>query len=536
MKVAVAGDHAGFALKEQLRAHLAARGHEVIDLGAYDSAPSDYPDYAEAAACAVIEGRVARAILVCGSGVGVAAAANKVPGILAGLCNDHYSAHQGVEHDAMNVLALGARVIGEALALEIADAFLAARFDGVERHARRVAKVDALEARFSGSTEGRSMANPLRELERYGQSVWYDSLRRGLIASGALTRLVVDDGLKGLTTNPAIYEKAIDASHDYDAELAALLPRADLDAKGVYEQLAIHDIQAAADLLRPVHEATGGADGFVSLEVAPVAARDPSATLEEARRLWRALGRRNVMIKVPGTPEALPAIRQLLAEGVNVNVTLLFSRRAWADVAEAHLAALEERAARGEQVAGVASVASFFVSRIDTLADELLDELCTSAENNDVRERADALKGRVAIANAKLAYQDWRALVAGPRWGRLAALGARPQRLLWASTSTKNPRYRDVMYVEALIGPDTVDTMPPATFDAFRDHGRVRPTLAADVEGARRAMAELADLGIPIDAITDRLLDEGVRLFAEPFAKLLARIEDRRAAEYGLHP
>ncbi len=380
------------------------------------------------------------------------------------------------------------------------------------------------------------MANRLRELERYGQSIWYDSLRRGIIASGELARFVVEDGLKGLTTNPAIYEKAIDSTHDYDAELAALLPRSDLDAKAIYEQLALHDIQAAADLLRPVHDAAGGADGFVSLEVAPVAARDPAATLAEARRLWRALARPNVMIKVPGTPQAVPAIRELLAEGVNVNVTLLFSRGAWADVAEAHLAALEARAARGEPLGGVASVASFFVSRIDTLADALLAELCTTAVPDEVRERAEALQGRVAIANAKLAYQDWKALVAGPRWRRVAALGARPQRLLWASTSTKDPRYRDVMYVEALIGPETVDTVPPATFDAFRDHGRVRPTLEEDVDGARRTMAELADLGISIDAITDRLLDDGVRLFAEPFAKLLARIEDRRAAEHGLHP
>jgi len=380
------------------------------------------------------------------------------------------------------------------------------------------------------------VANRLRELERHGQSIWYDSLRRGIIASGELARFIVEDGLKGLTTNPAIYEKAIGATHDYDAELATLLPRADLDPKAIYEQLAIHDIQAAADLLGPVHDATDGRDGFVSLEVSPMAARDEAATLAEARRLWRSLGRRNVMIKVPGTPEALPAIRQLLSEGVNVNVTLLFSRRAWADVAEAHLAALADRVARGQPISGVASVASFFVSRIDTLADALLDELCTTAETDEVRGRAEALKGRVAIANAKLAYQDWRALVARPRWTRLAAQGAQPQRLLWASTSTKNPQYRDVMYVESLIGPDTVDTVPPATFDAFRDHGRARPTLEEDVEGARRTMTELAALGISIDAITDRLLDEGVRLFAEPFGKLLASIESLRIAEYGLHP
>src|SRR6266568_1816334 len=377
------------------------------------------------------------------------------------------------------------------------------------------------------------MANRLRELARQGQSVWYDSLRRRTLVSGELARFIEEDGLTGLTTNPAIYEKAIAGSNDYDAELATLLPRQDLDAKGIYEQLAFHDIQAAADLLRPVYERTTRRDGYVSLEVSPSVARDASASLAEARRLWRALQRENVLIKVPGTPEALPAIRQLLSEGVKVNVKLLFSRQTYVRVAEAHLAALVDRADRGEDLSRLASVASFFVSRVDTLVDDLLEEQCASSPAAGVQERAEALRGRVAIANAKLAYQDWRALMASPRWARLSALGARPQRLLWASTSTKNPRYRDVMYVEELIGPDTVDTMPPATFEAFRDHGRVRPTLEADIEGARRTMAELADLGISIDDVTDRLLAQGLRLFAEPFTKLLGVIEARREAEAG---
>jgi transaldolase len=372
------------------------------------------------------------------------------------------------------------------------------------------------------------VTNPLRELERYGQSVWYDSLRRGIILSGELARYVRDDGLMGLTTNPAIYEKAIGSTRDYDAELARLLPRADLDAKAIYEELALHDLRAAADLLRPVYERASRHDGYVSLEVSPVAARDERATLAEARRLWRALDRENVMIKVPGTPEAVPAIRRLLAEGVNVNVTLLFSRAAYQQVADAHLAALEERAGRGEDLTRVASVASFFVSRIDAAVDRRLDEIAAGDAPEETRRRAQALRGRVAIANAKLAYQDWKALVAMPRWRRVRERGAMPQRLLWASTSTKDPRYRDVMYVEELIGPDTVDTMPPATFDAFRDHGRVAPTLEADVDGARGAVAELAALGVSLDEVTERLLEEGVRLFAEPFGKLLATIEARR--------
>jgi transaldolase len=377
------------------------------------------------------------------------------------------------------------------------------------------------------------MANPLRELGRYGQSVWYDSLRRAILVSGELARYVEEDGLTGLTTNPAIYEKAIAGSRDYDAELAALLPRRDLDAKAVYEELAIHDIQAAADLLRPVYERTARKDGYVSLEVSPVVAHDAEATIAEARRLWRTLRRENVMIKVPGTDEALPAIRSLLAEGVNVNVTLLFSRAAWARVAEAHLAALEERAARGDDLTRLGSVASFFVSRIDSLVDGRLDELGAAAKDPALRKRAEALRGRTAIANAKLAYQDWRALVSSPRWAKLEKLGARPQRLLWASTSTKDPRYRDVMYVEELVGPDTVDTMPPATFEAFREHGRVRPTLEEDVEGARRALSDLEELGVSLDEATDRLLVEGVRLFSEPFARLLAVIEKRRASAPG---
>lgn len=372
------------------------------------------------------------------------------------------------------------------------------------------------------------MANPLRELERYGQSVWYDSLRRGIIVSGELARYIEDDGLKGLTTNPAIYEKAIGSTRDYESELARLLPRADLDAKTVYEELAFQDIRAAAELLGPVYERTSRHDGYVCLEVSPVAARDARATLVEARRLWRAVDRENVMIKVPGTPEAVPAIRRLLAEGVNVNVTLLFSRGAYREVADAHLAALEERAGRGEDLTRLASVASFFVSRIDAAVDRRLDEIAASGAPEETRRRAKALRGRVAIANAKLAYQDWKALVATTRWARLRERGAMPQRLLWASTSTKDPRYRDVMYVEELIGPQTVDTVPPATFDAFRDHGRVRATLEADVEGARGALVELAALGVSLDDTTERLLEDGVRLFAEPFAKLLATIEARR--------
>jgi transaldolase len=371
------------------------------------------------------------------------------------------------------------------------------------------------------------MKNPLLELAAHGQSPWYDGLRRSLITSGALERLIAEDGLAGLTTNPSIYEKAIAETDDYAGALEMLLAQRGLSAQDVYERLAVEDLRAAADLLRPVYDRTGRRDGYVSLEVPPRAARDTEETVREASRLWRALDRDNVMIKVPGTPEATDAIQALLAEGVNINITLLFARGAYARVAEAFMAALEERAEEGQDVSGVASVASFFVSRIDTAVDALLAQRAAKAAPEEA-SRLEALQGRVAIANAKLAYQHYLALVGSDRWRRLAARGALPQRLLWASTSTKDPRYRDVYYVEALVGADTIDTMPPATFDAFRDHGRVAPTLGAGVEEARATLAALDAAGISLDEVTDRLLDEGIEKFSKPFDDLMSAIGRKR--------
>jgi NADH dehydrogenase len=381
------------------------------------------------------------------------------------------------------------------------------------------------------------MSGRIRSLAGHGQSAWYDGLPRALLASGEIARFVEKDGLCGVTTNPAIYEKAIVGSGDYEAELSALASRADLDAEGIYERLAIGDVRAAADLLRPVYLRTARRDGYACLEVSPALARDPEGTVAEARRLWRAVGRENVMIKVPGTREGLPAIARLVAEGVNVNVTLLFSRAAYAGVAEAYLSGLEERASRGGDLPRVASVASFFVSRLDALADRALEEIAANADTDEIRGRAQALRGRVAIANAKLAFQDFKALTATRRWLRLRASGAQPQRLLWASTSVEDPRYRDVMYVEELIGPDTVTTMPPATFEAFRDHGQTRPTLESDLDDARQTLAALAGLGVSLDELADRLLREGIRLFADPFAALLRALDERRGLTgTGAHP
>ncbi len=366
--------------------------------------------------------------------------------------------------------------------------------------------------------------NPLKALTRFGQSVWLDYIRRSLLTSGELERLIEQDGLRGMTSNPAIFEKAIAGSTDYSQALAELAGRPGLDAKAIYEQLAIRDIQDAADALRRVYDQTNRRDGYVSLEVSPYLANKTQETIDEALRLWKAVGRENLMIKVPGTIEGIPAVRQLIGRGINVNVTLLFAQEVYEEVAEAFIAGLEDLAQRGGDVSRVASVASFFVSRIDSLIDGVLAGRLQAAVNPEECAFLAPLEGKVAIANAKLAYRKYREIVSSPRWQALARRGAQTQRLLWASTSTKNPTYRDVLYVEELIGPDTVNTIPPATFDAFRDHGVPRASLEEDVAGAERTMEDLARAGISIKKATDQLTEEGVKLFADAFDKLLAAV------------
>jgi transaldolase/glucose-6-phosphate isomerase len=320
--------------------------------------------------------------------------------------------------------------------------------------------------------------NPVKALEQHGQSVWLDFLARGFVVKGDLKRLIDNDGIKGVTSNPSIFEKAIGSSNEYDGAIGKALKSGDRPIAELFELLAVEDIQLAADVLRPVHDRLKGADGFVSLEVSPYLAMDTKGSIAEAKRLWKHVHRKNLMVKVPATPEGLPAIRQLIGEGISINITLLFSRKVYVQVAEAYLAGLEKYVAGGGDPSHVASVASFFVSRIDSAVDKLLDEKIAQANDPSEKERLAALKGKVAIANAKLAYQEYKHLFAGPRWETLKAKGARPQRLLWASTGTKNKDYSDVLYVEELIGPDTVNTMPPVTLEAFRDHGRVRASSA----------------------------------------------------------
>ena len=373
------------------------------------------------------------------------------------------------------------------------------------------------------------MSNPLVDLLECGQSVWYDNIRRGLIMSGELQRLIDEDGVRGLTSNPAIFEKAISGSDDYASALRALASSGK-SALEIYEQIAVEDIQWVADLLLPVFESSEGRDGFVSLEVSPRLADDTGATVEEGLRLAGLVGRRNLMIKVPGTAAGIPAVEQLISEGVNVNVTLLFAQKNYEQVAQAYIDGVDKLVAKGGNAGEIASVASFFVSRIDSLADDLIGERIAAAGKASERLALRQLLGKIAVANAKLAYASYAEIYADVQWQKLANAGARTQRLLWASTSTKNPDYRDVLYVEELIGPDTVNTMPEATVSAFRDHGVVASTLNQGLDQAQEVMDGLDELGISMEEITDRLQRDAVRLFVEPFDNLLAAIEVQREA------
>ncbi len=371
--------------------------------------------------------------------------------------------------------------------------------------------------------------NPLRLLHDAGQSVWLDFIDRPLLRSGELGRLIRDDGLSGMTSNPTIFERAIASGADYDVEIAAMTAR-DRGAAEIYETLVVADIQAAADALRPVYDETGGRDGFVSVEVSPLLARDTPGTIEEARRWSSLIGRPNLMVKIPAAPEGIPAIEEMIAEGRSINVTLIFSLEMYRRVMEAYLRGLERRLAVGGSLAATASVASFFVSRIDTEADQRLEARAKGARAKDA-EWIRALLGKTAIANAKLAYQAFRDVFATPRFAALAARGAQVQRPLWASTSTKNPAYPDLLYAEALVGPDTVDTMPPATLAAFRDHGRVSPGAVMEgLDEARDVLRRLGKAGVKLDDITELLLDKGVQAFADSYTQLLASIDKKRAA------
>jgi transaldolase len=374
------------------------------------------------------------------------------------------------------------------------------------------------------------MSNPLKRLAEIGQSVWYDYIRRDLYTGPMLKRYIEEDGLSGMTSNPTIFQKAIADSSLYDEDVsryAKTMP----DAARIFEALAVADVRAVADAFRPVYDAKGGDDGFVSIEVAPHLARDTQGTITEARRLWKSCDRSNVMVKIPATAEGLPAIRQCLAEGININITLLFSVERYRQVMEAHLSAMEDRIARKQPVERIRSVASFFVSRVDTNADKKLDAIAQDAKRPDKdRAAAKSLRGKLAIANARIAYEAFEQVYGSPRFAALKRQGVKPQRPLWASTSTKDPAYPDLYYVEALVAPESVDTMPPETFEAYRDHGDPKVRIREDLAGAHAALRQLAALGLDLAGISRELEEEGVKKFSDSYAQLLKAVSEKEKA------
>jgi transaldolase / glucose-6-phosphate isomerase len=385
----------------------------------------------------------------------------------------------------------------------------------------------SIEKAEKNTPQVRQSENPLGGLHKLGQSIWIDYIDQKLIASGELKRLAAEDHVTGVTSNPSIFEKAVAESRDYDDFLQSGTKDKVRNAISAYEKLAIRDIKDAADILRPVYERTGRRDGFISLEVSPYLAQDTKGTVDEARRLWNEVSRENLLIKVPATPEGIPAIRQLITDGINVNVTLLFSQKVYEQVAEAYISALEDRARRQEDVSRIASVASFFVSRIDSVIDALAESRMNASTSEEEKTKLRSLLGKVAVANAKLTYLKFKEIYGGERWRALSKKGASVQRLLWASTSTKNPKYRDVIYVEELIGPDTVNTIPPKTLDAFREHGRPRPSLEENLDEARTVMQTLAEVNISMDEVTKKLVNDGVKLFSDAFDRLLAAVDNK---------
>ena len=370
------------------------------------------------------------------------------------------------------------------------------------------------------------MTNPLLQLKTLGQSVWYDTVDRAQLDNGLFKRMLDEDGVAGVTSNPTIFQKSISHGDAYDEQITQLV-REKKNTNEIYEALVIRDIRTVADMLLPIYEKANRQDGFVSLEVSPDLAHDSEATLDEARRFWKLVDRPNLMIKIPATPEGIPVVRQTLTEGMNINITLIFSIEDYRKVADAYISALEERNAEGKDISHIASVASFFVSRVDTLVDQLLENKIKASNDSTEQQKLKSLEGKAAIANARLVYQDFKNIFHSPRFETLKHSGAHVQRPLWASTSTKNPAYRDVLYAEELVGPDTVDTMPLETIENFRDHGKVRLSVEDDIQQARDEFAELEKVGIHYDQVTQQLQDEGVQKFADSFHELFKGIESK---------
>ncbi|MGE5429990.1 MAG: transaldolase [Syntrophomonadaceae bacterium] len=524
MKIGIAADHGGYEMKERIAAELRSEGHSITDFGAYRlSLEDDYPDFVIPLARAVASNQVDRGIAICGSGVGASVAANKIPGVRAALINDCFSARQGVGDDNINVICFGGRTLGYSLIKELARIFLQAEFSKAERHKRRLEKVARLEMKGEQKMDKGGM-NPLLKVGEYLQSIWLDNLSRQIIKRGKLKKLIEEDGLSGITSNPSIFEKAIVEGEEYQDDIRKFVMQGKSKEK-IYEELTIRDIQDACDMLRPVFDKAQGQDGFVSLEVSPYLAHKTEDTIKEAHHLWERVNRPNVMIKVPAITESIPAIRQLISDGININITLLFGLDRYREVIEAYLSALEERVEAGRPINNLASVASFFLSRIDVMIDPMLEKIAN--EGGPKAELAKSLIGQTAVSCAKVAYRIFQEQFESDRYRDLLNHGAHVQRLLWASTGTKNPAYSDIKYIEPLIGPDTINTMPEKTLDAYRDHGNPESRLEKGIDTAFRSLHQLKEAGIDLDKVTQKLEAEAVDKFIEPYDKLMKTLESK---------
>lgn len=515
LRIAVGADHGGFEAKSRLIRFLKEKGHHVIDVGAPGSEASDYPIFGFRVAEAVSWGQAERGVLLCRSGNGIAMAANRLPGVRAAIANNSTLAKLAREHNEANVLVMGSDYMDEP-AETVLDTFLASKPEG-GRHTRRVDLIRAYDAVAQSN-------GALHRMAMLGQSPWLDDISDMIIKSGRLQNLIDEGGIRGLTSNPSIFEKAINSGEGRYRQDLERLKAEGAAPEQAYERLTLEDIAAAADILRPLYDRTGGDDGFVSLEVLPEYAYDEETTVREAQRLFQALDRPNVLIKVPGTREGIRAFRRLTAAGVNVNVTLIFSRSFYNEIAEAYIDGLADRLKDGKPVDRIRSVASVFVSRIDTAVDKKLTAMISAG--GDKAKQAEQLMHRIAIDNTRLIYQDFKSLFYGDRFAELAAAGASMQRPLWGSTSMKNPELRDTLYAEELVGPYTVNTLPMTTVDALLDHGKIRGvTLDEDLEGAETRLKALASLGIDLEAECLELQQAGVKAFADAFDKLFETVK-----------
>lgn len=514
--VAIGADHGGFETKSKLTKYLKDHGYRVLDMGTSGPEASDYPIFGFRVAEAVSRRQANFGVLLCRSGNGMSMAANKVHGIRAAIANNCELARLAREHNDANVLVMGSDFMQDGDE-EVLGAFLESEPDN-GRHKRRVDLIKDYDRTLESHL-------PTYQLIQMGQSPWLDDISDTLLASGELKRMIEEEGIRGLTSNPSIFEKAINSGEGrYQAELAELKSEG-VSPEAAYEKLTTEDIRAAADLLLPLHEATGGDDGFVSLEVLPEYAYDEETTVSEAKRLFALVDRPNLMIKVPGTEEGIRAFRRLTAEGIHINVTLIFSRSSYNEIARAYIAGLQDRLAAGGDISRVRSVASVFISRIDTAVDQLL-----LAVDSGKAEIANGLLHKTAIDNTRLIYQDFKGLFYGEAFADLAAHGAMPQRPLWGSTSAKNPDLRDTIYAEELVGPQTVNTLPMNTIRALIDHGKVRgATLNEDLAGAEERGRKLAELGIDLTEVCDNLQKAGVQSFQEAFDKLFDSIKQQLA-------